>query len=131
MNIRYLSVSEILILYRKVILQSGGMPGIRDPGLLESSISQPRMTYDGHDLYPNLFEKAAILCFALVKNHPFIDGNKRIGHAAMETFLVLNGFELNSPLDEQENAILKLAGGELSKEKFIDWVKNNLIEIKL
>jgi len=89
------------------------------------------MTYDGHDLYPNLFEKAAILCFALVKNHPFIDGNKRIGHAAMETFLVLNGFELNSPLDEQENAILKLAGGELSKEKFIDWVKNNLIEIKL
>ncbi|MDH4263917.1 MAG: type II toxin-antitoxin system death-on-curing family toxin [Spirochaetia bacterium] len=131
MNFRYPSLSEILILYKKVISQSGGTQGVRDIGLLESSISQPRISFDGQDLYPSIIEKATILCFSLVKNHPFIDGNKRIGHAAMETFLILNGYEISANFEVQESIILKLANGEISKEEFVDWVKRNIVGIKI
>ena len=86
---RYLSLSEILELHALLIEQSGGTNGIRDRGSLESAISQPQMTFGGEDLYPNIIEKASTLGFSLILNHPFFDGNKRTGHAAMETFLIL------------------------------------------
>jgi death on curing protein len=70
--------------------------GIRDIGLLESAIAQPRMTFGREDLYPSLLEKAATLGFSIIMNHPFIDGNKRTGHAATETFLVLNGLKIDA-----------------------------------
>ncbi len=85
--IRYLTMIEVLELHRKILEQSGGSSGIRDMGLLESAIAQPRMTFGGQDLYPNLLEKATTLGFSIIINHPFVDGNKRTGHAAMETFL--------------------------------------------
>jgi len=85
---RYLSIREILELHEIIIETSGGALGIRDIRALESSISQPRLTFNQADLYPDVITKAAALCFFIVMNHPFIDGNKRIGHAAMETFLV-------------------------------------------
>lgn len=88
---RYISLSEVLELHRRIIEESGGSTGVRDLGGLESAIAQPRMTFGGRDLYPTLIEKAAALCFSLVQNHPFIDGNKRVGHAAMEVMLILNG----------------------------------------
>lgn len=78
---RYLSVPEILELHRRVIEHSGGASGIRDRGALESAQAQPMMTFGGEDLYPGVLEKAAVLGFSLVSNHPFIDGSKRIGHA--------------------------------------------------
>jgi death-on-curing protein len=85
---RFLTLIEVLELHRRVIEQSGGAFGIRDIGLLESAIAQPRMTFGGEDLYPSLLEKAAALGFSIIMNHPFVDGNKRTGHAAIETFLV-------------------------------------------
>ncbi len=85
---RYLSLLEILELHEAVIFSSGGSRGIRDIGALESSVNQPRLTFDQTDLYPDLISKAAALCFSLVMNHPFVDGNKRTGHAALETFLI-------------------------------------------
>lgn len=87
---RYLTLKEALELHRRIIEQSGGSDGVRDFGLLESALAQPLMTFGGDDLYPTLIEKASALCFSLVSNHPVLDGNKRVGHAAMETFLVLN-----------------------------------------
>jgi len=69
------------------------------------------MTLAGSDLYPTLAEKAAALCFSLVGNHPFVDGNKRVGHATMETFLVLNGTEIDASVGEQERVMLDLAAG--------------------
>ncbi len=92
---RYLTLGELIELHRRIIEQSGGADGIRDLGLAESALAQPQMSFGGTELYPTLAEKAAALCFSLVMNHPFVDGNKRIGHAAMETFLVMNGFEFN------------------------------------
>ena len=96
--------------------------GVRDLGALESALAQPRATFDGQDLYPDVIAKAAALCYSLVLNHSFLDGNKRIGHASMETFLLLNGFELTADLLEQEQVMLDLAAGKLSREQFVSWV---------
>lgn len=122
---RYLALIEVLELHRKILEQSGGALGIRDMGLLESAIAQPRMTFSGEDLYPSLLEKAAALGFSIIMNHPFIDGNKRTGHAAMETFLVLNGLEINASVDEQERMVLMLAAGELGREAFVEWLQQH------
>jgi len=123
---RYLSLAEVLELHRMALDQSGGLDGVRDPGGLGSALAQPLMTFDGAELYPTLAEKASALGFSLVGNHPFMDGNKRVGHAAMETFLVLNGWELEVGVDEQEEVILRLAAGELKREEFTNWVKAHL-----
>ena len=71
-------------------------------------------------------EKAAALCFSLVGNHPFVDGNKRVGHAAMETFLVLNGTEIVAGLDEQEHVMLDLATGRIDRRQLADWLRQHL-----
>jgi death on curing protein len=127
--IRYLTLVEIVDLHRLVIEQSGGGSGIRDVGALKSAIAQPRMTFGGEDLYLTIVDKAAALGFSIVMNHPFIDGNKRTGHAAMETFLILNGLEINVSVDEQEKIILNLASGKLEREAFTKWLKRNVKEI--
>ena len=122
---RYLSLLEILELHEAVIASSGGSRGIRDIGALESAVNQPRLTFDKSDLYPDIISKAAALCFSLVMNHPFIDGNKRVGHAAMETFLILNGFEINATVDEQERIILDLAAGQMKRDAFVFWLNDH------
>ncbi len=125
---RTLTLSEILDLHHQLIQTSGGDQGIRDIGGLESAIAQPRMTFDGEDLYPTIVEKAVALGFSIIKNHPFIDGNKRTGYAAMEIFLVLNGFEINATVDEQESVILQTASGEFSRGDLESWVNSHLIK---
>ncbi|AFY79353.1 death-on-curing family protein [Pleurocapsa sp. PCC 7327] len=122
---RFLTLIEVLELHRRVIDQSGGTFGLRDVGLLESAIAQPRMTFGGEDLYPSLLEKAAALGLSIIINHPFVDGNKRTGHAAMETFLVLNGMEINASVDEQERVVLAIASGELGRKAFVEWLQKN------
>jgi death on curing protein len=124
--IRYLTLEEVLELHRLALEQSGGLDGVRDLGGLESALAQPQMTFGDQELYPGLHEKAAALGFSLVCNHPFLDGNKRVGHAAMETFLVLNGWELAAGVDEQEQVILRLAAGSLKREEFTAWVRSHL-----
>ncbi len=124
--IRYLSLVEVLDLHQQVMERSGGTLGIRDLGALESAVAQPRMTFSGEDLYPTIVEKAASLGFSLVMNHPFLDGNKRIGHAAMETFLILNGIEISATVDEQEQIILTLASGQLEREVFVEWLSGHV-----
>ena len=128
---RYLTLGELIELHRRIIEQSGGAAGVRDLGLAESALAQPLMTFAGTELYPTLAEKAAALCFSLVMNHPFVDGNKRIGHAAMETFLVLNGFELTADVDDSELVILRLAAGELERLPFTEWVVQHLAEVEI
>lgn len=120
---RYLSLNEVLDIYIAIMEQSGGAVGIRDIGALESSIAQPRMGFGGEDLYPETIDKAMALCYSLVMNHPFVDGNKRIGHAAMEVFLLLNGQEIESTVDEQEKIILDLAAGKMSRYDLNEWLK--------
>lgn len=83
---RYLTFAELLELHRRVVAETGGATALRDLGALESATAQPRASFGGNDLYPSIEEKAAALAFSLIQNHPFIDGNKRAGHAALETY---------------------------------------------
>ena len=106
--------------------QSGGGIGVRHLGRLESALAQPRQSFGGTDLYPSLVEKAAALGYSLIANHPFVDGNKRIGHAAMEIFLVLNGYEIDADVDEQERAVLAVAAGEMTRAQLTDWLRDHL-----
>ncbi|MEO0394701.1 MAG: type II toxin-antitoxin system death-on-curing family toxin [Cyanobacteria bacterium P01_A01_bin.137] len=118
----YLTLDEVLTIHSQILEQSGGAAGIRDLGSLKSALAQPMMTFDGDELYPTLIDKAAALGFSLVMNHPFVDGNKRTGHAAMEIFLVMNDLEIAAAVDEQEAVILLLAEGSLDREAFKKWL---------
>ena len=120
---RYLTLAEVLWLHGRVLAVTGGAPGVRDLSVIESAIAQPKATFDGDDLYPDLTAKAAALCFGLVRNHGFIDGNKRIGHAAMEMFLLLNGFELHADVDDHERVFLALADGTLDRDGLVAWIR--------
>jgi death on curing protein len=123
---RYLTLGEVVDLHRRLLEATGGAAGIRDLGALDSAVASPKATFGGTDLYPTLVEKAVALCFSLVRNHPFVDGNKRVGHAAMETFLVLHGSEIDAPLDEQERVMLALAAGAIDRAQLIDWLRHHL-----
>jgi death-on-curing protein len=125
---RYLTLNELLQLHRRIVEQSGGSAGIRSVEALESALAQPRMTFSGQDLYPTIVEKAAALGFSVIKNHPFVDGNKRTGHAAMEVFLFLNRYEIDASVDEQEHVILRLAAGELDRNTFTEWLRAHVVE---
>ena len=123
---RYLTVDELLVIYDRIMRESGGGIGIRDLGALESAVAQPRMTFGGKELYPTMSEKAAALGYSLIQNHPFVDGNKRTGHAAMELFLVLNGQEIAATEDEQYDIILKIAAGETTREALSIWLSEHI-----
>lgn len=124
---RYLGLNEVLALHDRVMAQSGGAVGILNLAALESALAQPRMTFGGDDLYPSLAEKAAAFGYSIVKNHPFVDGNKRTGHAAMEVFLMLNGFEVQASVDEQERVILQVAAGDLTRDDFTGWLRAHVV----
>lgn len=124
---RYLTLSEALELHRRIIGQSGGALGILNLGSLESALAQPRMTFGGKELYPSVVDKAAALGFSLIQNHPFLDGNKRTGHAVMEIFLFLNKFEIQSSVDEQERIVLQVASGEMNREAFTVWLRDHVV----
>ena len=123
---RYLTLGEVLELHRRIIQQTGGASGVRNLAALESAVAQPRMAFEGKDLYPTLADKAAALAFFIVQNHPYVDGNKRCGHAAMETFLVLNGKEIEAPVDEVEKIILEIASGKISLKNFGNWLAGHI-----
>ena len=122
---RYLSLPELLVLHDHIIADTGGSFGVRDLPALESALAQPRVSFDGNELYPDIVAKAATLGFLLVANHPFVDGNKRVGHAAMEVFLVLNHHEIEAGIDEQEHIILSIASGQLNRPDFEQWLRQH------
>ena len=126
---RYLTLGEVVELHQRLLAQTGGASGIHELGLLESALAQPKATFDGADLHPTLVDKAAALGFALVANHAFIDGNKRIGHAAMEVFLLLNGHEIDASVDKQERLMLDVASGAVDRAALAQWLSQHLKKI--
>ncbi|MCU1348926.1 MAG: hypothetical protein JWO56_1956 [Acidobacteria bacterium] len=123
---RTLSISEVVEIHRRVVVQSGGSLGIRDHAALESSVSQPLQSFGDEELYAGVVRKAAALGFFLASNHPFVDGNKRVAHASVEVTLRLNGHRLESSIDEQEAVMLALASGTLDREQFVAWVEQHV-----
>ncbi len=121
----YLSYNEVIVLHAQLIDRFGGSHGVRDRGAIESALAQPSASFGGEDLYPSLLDKAAALCFSLVQNHPFVDGNKRIGYAVMRIFLELNGTTILASQDEKEEVILRLASGTLKRGELCDWLEEH------
>lgn len=122
----FLTKEQIITLHSLCIEQSGGSCGIRDEGLLDSTINAPFQSFAGVDLYPTVQSKAAQLCFGLINNHPFIDGNKRIGILAMLTFLDLNGLTIDTSDDEIVSLGLSIASGKMASSEITDWIIENI-----
>lgn len=122
-----LSKHQILLIHDQLIAETGGSSGLRDEGMLDSALNVPFQTFGGEDVYPSLQQKGARLCFGLVKNHPFVDGNKRIGAHAMLVFLALNGIELQHSQTELSDIILQLAAGEIGAEALLQWILTHQI----
>jgi death-on-curing protein len=119
----YLSLAQVVELQQDLIGAFGGLAGIRDRAGLESAVARPAMTFGGEDLYQDLASKAAALMHSLVLNHPFLDGNKRIGAAAAELMFDINGFALTADDEEFESITLAAARGELSAEALAIWFR--------
>lgn len=122
-----LTKEQILLLQQDLIEQTGGTAGLRDEGLLESALFTPFQSFDGNDMFPSLQQKAARLGFGLVQNHPFVDGNKRIGAHAMLVFLSLNGVELAYTQQELSGMILDVAAGKQSFEDMVVWIQQHQV----
>ena len=123
---KVLSKQQILMLHSMLVAQSGGMDGLRDEGLLESAVNTPLQTFGGQELYPTVLEKAARLGYGLIHNHPFIDGNKRIGTHAMLVFLDINNITLSYEDDDLISAILRAASGDMDDSELLEWLKAHI-----
>ncbi|MBI5203442.1 MAG: type II toxin-antitoxin system death-on-curing family toxin [Nitrospirae bacterium] len=120
---KYLTAEQVLFIHSRLIDETGGSHGIRDLGLLQSAVSRPMATFGGEDLYPDIFQKAAALMESLIKNHPFIDGNKRIAISSTGLFLRINGYSLETSQEELEDFTLKMATGKASLDDAVKWFK--------
>jgi death-on-curing protein len=112
---KFLSFTEILKIHQDQILRYGGDSGVRDIELLKSAIGMPSATYGGQFLHTDIYEMAAAYLFHLVQNHPFVDGNKRVGAVSALVFLILNGYVFEAPEDKFAEIVLSVAMGELDK----------------
>jgi death-on-curing protein len=126
----YITVDEVIEIHERMVESTGGSHGLRDRNRLESAVMLPQQTFDQVELYPTIIEKAAILGFAIIANHPFVDGNKRTGQHVMEIFLELNGYEIQSTIDEDEAAIIAVASGQWHKTELIQWLEDHVIPIQ-
>lgn len=122
----YLTLDEIVELHNDALAEHGGLPGIRDEGALSSAAAQPSMAVFGAEQYADIVSKAAALCFSLIKNHCFVDGNKRIGLAALSTFLRKNGYILQATNTGAVQIILQVADSTVSREDLEDWIAEHL-----
>jgi death-on-curing protein len=121
--VRYLSLEEVILIHERIVERFGGGRGLRDRKSLDSAIGRPQATFEGQDLYPDLFTKAAALGESLARNHPFVDGNKRTAWEAMRTFLEENGRPLRAGPDEIVEFVLCIAEGRVSTEEITTWLR--------
>lgn len=119
---KYVTITQVLQLHDKMIRETGGDGGIRDHALLESALFNALSTFDGKELYPSLEEKCANICFCIVNNHPFIDGNKRMGLFIMLILLEYNNVVLKYEQNELINLGVGIADGRYRQEYIINWV---------
>ncbi|WP_054030623.1 type II toxin-antitoxin system death-on-curing family toxin [Desulfatitalea tepidiphila] len=111
----FLRLSEVLEIHQDQVTRYGGAAGIRDIELLKSALGMPSATYGGQFLHTDIYEMAAACLFHLVKNHPFVDGNKRVGAVTALIFLYLNGFDFDAPENDLAEMVLAVARGDIDK----------------
>ncbi len=122
---KYLSLEQVLVAHAALIKRYGGSQGIRDRGLLESAVFRPQASAFGQEAYPDLFEKCAVLGYSIIQNHPFVDGNKRTGFAAMHLMLLINGYDLTSTTDEEVTLTEAIASRKMHEPEVAIWLKEH------
>jgi death on curing protein len=121
----FLDLTDVIAIHRDQVERYGGSFGIRDVGLLESAIAMPAAGFGSQFLHKDIYEMAAACLFHLVQNHPFVDGNKRVGAMAAYAFLDVNGIELIADPDEYTNLVLSVAKGEANKAAIAEFLRVN------
>lgn len=122
---KYLYPKTVLFLHQQILERFGGSAGVRDGGLLESAVYRPQATFGGQDLYPDLFIKTAALGHSLIRNHPFVDGNKRTGFEAMRLMLRENGCDLRASIEAKFDFTMSIAERKLTEQEIADWLKSH------
>ena len=120
---KYLTEEQVLFIHSRLIDETGGVHGVRDLGLLQSAVSRPKATFGSEDLYPDICHKAAALMESLIKNHPFIDGNKRTAITSAGIFLQRNGYILETAQRQLEQFTLSVVTGKASFEDAVKWFR--------
>lgn len=121
----YLTPEQVLFLHARLIEETGGSHGVRDIGLLLSALGRSQASFEESDLYPDVFSKAAALMDSLIRNHPFLDGNKRTGVMAAGLFLLRNGYRLNASNASLESLALDIAQSKVAIEEMATWLREN------
>ncbi len=128
---KYLAAEQVIFIHSVLISETGGMHGIRDLGLLESAIALPQATFEGQELYPDLFLKSAALLDSMVNNHPFVDGNKRTGITAAGIFLKINQWRLDTENQTLEDFTIEVASKHLPLEAIANWLRHHSRKIEI
>ena len=121
-----LSKEQIIMLHEQLIERYGGIQGVRDEGLLDSAINAPFQSFGGQDFFPTVAEKAVRLCIDLIQNHPFHDGNKRIGTLALLMVLELNNISFHATNEELSDIIIQYAAGQVNDDDLQRWVSDHM-----
>jgi len=129
MALRFIPDVIVPVIHRDLLRRYGGKPGVRVKNLLASALAQARMTAGGRYLHRTVFDKAAAYGFHVCRNHPFVDGNKRVAFVLMVIFLTRNGWELRASEEDAYSAMMELAEGRMSKQALANWLKKNSVSI--
>ncbi len=121
-----ISIEDVLAFHEKLISKFGGASGIRSFELLESALIRPYQTFDGKSLYPTSIDKAAAIIESVVKNHPFIDGNKRTGYVLMRLLLMQEGLDIKAKMEEKYAFVIQIASGEIDLDAIKIWIGQNI-----
>lgn len=122
---RFLRESGLRAIHRRQLAEHGGRDGVREPGLLTSALSRPRQILAYSEPPPDLAALATAYAFGILRNHPFVDGNKRVALVALRTFLKVNGHDLVATQEEKYQRVLRLADRQLSESEFASWVRDH------
>jgi death-on-curing protein len=128
--VKYISLTRVLFIHDQLVKRFGGSLGVRDVSLLESALARPHASFDGEDLYPGIYEKAAALMHSLLKNHAFVDGKKRTALAATGIFLKLNDIILQNKHEEELQFALQVENESITLRDIAIWLENNSAKIE-
>jgi death-on-curing protein len=123
---QFLSVETVLLLHQRLMQQFGGTEGLRDEAKLRAALAQPQTMQGPEEVHATPVAKAAALCCAMLTSRPFVDGNERTAHAAMEAFLMVNGYEIQAAVEEQESVVLQVSAGALKPEELAEWLSRHV-----
>jgi death-on-curing protein len=126
----FLSAEQILFIHARLVEETGGSHGVRDLHMLMSAIGRPMASFDNQDLYPDLFSKVAALMESLIRNHPFVDGNKRTGATAAGLFLGRNGYRLTARNSDLVSITMRIAQSQNSVAELANWLRENSIPVE-